>query len=123
MKEVCHAGFAVGRYISLEKIVEDTKETYYEALYKSSQGWHEEKHNLTPWSEYFLGVMLLTAYREFENRIGLLLTSKGAKGAMVVAAIQRLPRSRAKILFGDEASFAQRGSLSDTWASRRQQLC
>lgn len=88
-----HAGFAVGRYISLEKIIEDTKETYYEALYKSSQGWHERKHNLTPWSEYFLGVMLLTAYREFEKRVGLVETSKGAKGAMVVAAIQRLPRS------------------------------
>lgn len=88
------AGYQVGRYISLEKIVEDTKESYYDALYRSSQGWHEGKHNLTPWIDYFLGVMLLTAYKELDNRVELIATSggaKGIKGAMVVAAIQKLP--------------------------------
>ena len=44
-----HAGYQVGRYISLERIVEESKETYYEALYKSSQGWHEGRHDLRPW--------------------------------------------------------------------------
>lgn len=63
------SGYNVGRYISLEKIVEDTKESYYDTLYISSQGWHEGKHNAMPWVEYFLGVVLLTAYKEFENRV------------------------------------------------------
>ncbi|MBM4252792.1 MAG: Fic family protein [Deltaproteobacteria bacterium] len=85
------AGFNVGRYSSLEKVVEDTKDGYYDALYKSSQGWHDGKHDLTPWLEYFLGVMLLTAYREFENRVGSVETAKGAKAAIVIAAIERLP--------------------------------
>lgn len=85
------SGYTVGCYISLERVVEDTKEGYYDALYASSQGWHEGKHNLTPWIEYFLGVMLTTAYREFENRVGLVETAKGAKAAMIVAAVERLP--------------------------------
>jgi hypothetical protein len=85
------AGFTVGRYISLEKVVEDTKEGYYDALYQSSQGWHEGKHDLKPWLEYFLGVMLLTAYRELESRVGSVETAKGAKAAMVLAAIEHLP--------------------------------
>jgi Fic family protein len=85
------SGYTVGRYISLERIVEDTKESYYDTLYISLQGWHEGRHNLTPWFEYFLGVMLLSAYREFEKRVGLIETAKGAKAAMIVSAIEKLP--------------------------------
>lgn len=85
------AGFEVGRYISLEHLVEKQREGYYDALYKSSQGWHRGKHSLLPWWEYFLGVMLLTAYREFERRTGELTSAHGAKTEMVMAAIQKLP--------------------------------
>ncbi len=84
-------GYEVGRYISLERIVEETKETYYEALYRSSQGWHEARHDLVPWLEYFLGVMVLEAYRRFEKRTGELTTGYGAKTAQVLAAFERLP--------------------------------
>ena len=63
------AGYEVGRFISLEKIIEGSKETYYDALYRSSQGWHKGKHSLTPWTEYLLGT-LIAAYREFESRVG-----------------------------------------------------
>lgn len=80
------AGYDVGRYISLEKIVEESKETYYEALYNSSQGWHKGKHDLQPWTEYLLGV-ILAAYKEFENRTGFLTTSRGAKTEMVQEVI------------------------------------
>jgi len=45
------AGYEVGRYISLEQIVERTKESYYDTLYQSSQDWHSAQHTL-PW-EYF----------------------------------------------------------------------
>lgn len=85
------AGYTVGRYISLERIVEDTKESYYDALHASSQGWHDGKHDLNPWIEYFLGVMLTRAYKEFENSVGLVETAKGAKAAMIVAALERMP--------------------------------
>lgn len=87
------AGFEVGRYISLEHLIENQKEGYYDALYKSSQGWHEAKHTLLPWWEYFLGVMLLGAYREFEQRTGELTSAHGAKTESVMTAIEKLPKT------------------------------
>lgn len=85
------AGYEVGRFISLERIVERTKESYYDTLYQSSQSWHQGQHSLLPWWEYFLGVVVLSAYREFEQRVGLVTSVKGAKTAMVVDAISNLP--------------------------------
>jgi Fic family protein len=85
------AGYEVGRYISLERIVENTKETYYEALYRSSHDWHNAGHNLRPWWEYFLGT-LTAAYGEFEDRVGRITSARGAKREMVRNAVRRLPQ-------------------------------
>jgi len=85
-----HAGIQVGRYISLEKIIEQSKESYYDTLFLSSQGWHEGKHDIIPWIEYFLGV-LLAAYKDFEERVGMLTVARGAKTEMVLGAIKNLP--------------------------------
>jgi len=85
-----HAGVDVGRYVSIERIVEDSRMTYYEALEKSSKHWHESQHDLQPWLDYFLGV-LLVAYREFEARVGAVRSPKGAKREMVVECIRHLP--------------------------------
>jgi Fic family protein len=83
-------GYGVGRYISLERLIEQSKETYYEALHVSSNGWHEGRHSLNPWWEYSLGV-LIGAYREFEERAGTITKARGAKTAFVEQAIERLP--------------------------------
>jgi Fic family protein len=83
------AGYEVGRYISLEKMVEETKESYYDTLRQSSQGWHKGKHAILPWWEYFLGVMLLGAYREFEGRVGLVTARRGSKTEMALDTIRR----------------------------------
>ena len=83
-------GYDVGRYISLEKVIEDTKETYYEALEASSAGWHEGGHDLVPWLEYSHGV-LLAAYLEFEQRVGQMSGGRGAKREMVIDCIHHLP--------------------------------
>jgi Fic family protein len=85
-----HAGYEVGRFISLERVIEESKETYYEALHQSSQRWHEGEHDLHPWWNYFLGI-LTAAYNEFESRVGVITTARGAKREMVIAAIERLP--------------------------------
>lgn len=50
------AGYEVGRYISLEQIVERTKESYYDTLYRSSVGWHEGRHDLMPGSNTCWGL-------------------------------------------------------------------
>jgi Fic family protein len=84
------AGYEVGRYVSLERTIEESKETYYEALLKSSEGWHEAKHDLRPWWNYSLGT-LIADYKEFEERVGTLLTARGAKREMVRQAVERLP--------------------------------
>ena len=60
------------------------------ALLKSSDGWHEAKHDLRPWWNYFLG-MLTAAYKEFEGRVGSITSARGAKREMVQNAIKRLP--------------------------------
>ena len=62
-----HAGYHVGKYISLERIIEQSKETYYESLERSSKGWHEEQHDAGSWLHYFYGT-LIAAYKEFESR-------------------------------------------------------
>jgi len=84
-------GFRVGRYISLERIIEETREGYYDALKGSSVGWHEGTHSLLPWWEYFLGVVLHKAYQDFEARVGTLTTQRGAKREMIRDTIGRLP--------------------------------
>jgi len=84
------AGYEVGRFISLERIVERTKESYYDTLYQSSQRWHQRQHSLLPWWEYFLGVLVLSAYRDFEQRVGLVTSTKGAKTAMVLDSINNI---------------------------------
>lgn len=82
------AGFEVGRFVSLERIIEESKETYYETLYKSSQGWHEGTHNPMPWVEYALGV-LIAAYKEFEERVNLAENQRGTKANLVMDTILR----------------------------------
>lgn len=79
-------GFGVGRFISLEKIIEGSKESYYETLHASSQGWHEGNHDLTPWTEYFLGTMI-DAYRQFEERVQNTTHKRGSKTRLIEAAI------------------------------------
>ena len=65
------SGFIVGKYISIEKIIEESKETYYEALQDSSINWHENKNDYKPFVNYMLGV-IVSAYKEFESRVKLL---------------------------------------------------
>lgn len=69
------SGYVVGKYISIEKLIFDTKETYYEALQASSCNWHEGTNDYAPFVTYMLGI-LTAAYRDFESRIEL-LTTKG----------------------------------------------
>src|SRR5204862_856392 len=75
----------VGRYISLERVVEEDKDGYYESLRHSSKGWHEGRHDLFPWLNYFLAVVR-RAYREFEHRAGQVKTPRGGiRQAFVLA--------------------------------------
>ena len=83
-----HCGIEAGRYISLERIIEDNKERYYEVLEQSSQRWHEGKHD--PWPTMnFLLFILTHACKEFEQRVGQLKSPRGEKTEAVIAAVER----------------------------------
>ncbi len=83
-------GFEVGRYISLERLIEQNKDRYYETLEQSSQGWHESKHDPWPYINFTLSI-LKTAYQEFAERVGDIQAPRGSKTEMILAALQRLP--------------------------------
>lgn len=85
-----HLGYEVGRYISLERLIEQNKERYYETLEQSSAGWHDDKHDPWPFVNYLLFI-LKTACHEFEQRVGQTASPKGAKAEMVREAVVKRP--------------------------------
>jgi Fic family protein len=80
-------GYEVGRYISLERLIEESKEDYYRVLQTSSHRWHETRHDLLPWLNHFLAIAR-RAYGEFEQRAGQIKSPRGAKAGLVLAAIR-----------------------------------
>jgi Fic family protein len=84
-----HLGHEVGRYISIERLIEENKERYYETLEQSSQRWHDAKHDPWPYVNYILYI-LKSAYRELEQRVGQMQSPRGAKTGLVKSAIKRL---------------------------------
>ena len=68
------AGYNVGKYISIEKLIERTKGAYYDELQESSSNWHEEENDYIPFVTYQLGV-ILAAYREFSDRVKVVAES------------------------------------------------
>lgn len=82
-----HIGYEVGRYISLERLIEQNKDRYYETLKESSAGWHDGEHDPWPYINYVLSIFNL-ACREFEQRVGSTVNGKGAKTAIIRSAIE-----------------------------------
>ena len=83
-----HLGYEVGRYISLERLIEQNKARYYETMEHSSLGWHDGKHDPWPYVNYLLFI-LKSAYRECEDRIGQTAEPRGAKTELVAQAIEK----------------------------------
>lgn len=82
------ARYIVGKYISIEKLIESSKETYYEVLQASSLGWHENKNDYVPFVRYYLGI-LLKSYKEFEERVDYLQYRKQPKTERIQTIIDR----------------------------------
>ena len=82
------SGFIVGKYISSERIIEESKETYYEVLQDSSINWHENENDYKPFVNYMLGVVV-NAYKEFESRVELLTNPNLSKADRVREIIRK----------------------------------
>jgi Fic family protein len=81
-----HHGIEVGRYISLERIIEQNKDRYYETLEQSSKGWHKGNHDPWPYINYLLSILRISC-KEFEQRLGQLQSPKGEKTRIVLQSI------------------------------------
>ena len=81
-----HLGYEAGRYVSLERIIEQNKERYYQTLAQSSRRWHDGKHDPWPYVNYVLYIFK-SAYKEFEDRLGQVRSPRGAKTELVETAI------------------------------------
>ena len=64
------ADYIVGKYISIEKIIEDTKDSYYDTLEKSSISWHNNQNDYSYFVEYYLGI-ILNAYKELDSKLNI----------------------------------------------------
>lgn len=82
-----HGGYSVGRYVSLEKLINDSRESYYDALQASTTGWHDSEHDIWPWTRYFLGI-LIAAYKQFEERLAM-VGHRGAKTEAVKEFVRK----------------------------------
>jgi Fic family protein len=83
-------GFDIGRYISLERFFAASLDDCYETLERSAEGWHEGKHDLIPWLNYFFRI-LRRGYVELEQRASQPTSNRGTKIPLVEAAIDSLP--------------------------------
>ena len=84
--QLYHLGYEAARYISLERVIEQNKDRYYETLEQSSQGWHESKHNPWPYINYLLYILKI-AYKEFEEGLEGLPHARGEKTRLILRAI------------------------------------
>ncbi len=76
------SGYIVGKYISIETIIEKTKEIYYDVLQDSSEDWREGKNAYLPFVSYYLEV-ILSAYKEFSARVELMQNRSLSKPARI----------------------------------------
>ena len=72
---LCRSGYYVGKYISLEAKIAKNKDLYYDALYDSQIGWHENEDDATPFIKYLLST-IISAYNDFEERVELVSDKK-----------------------------------------------
>ena len=81
------SGYIVGKYISIEKLIENSKDVYYETLANSSADWHEEKNDYAPFVKYILGV-IVAAYRDFFERANLIVENTSSKPDRIMEQIK-----------------------------------
>ncbi len=115
-----HLGYDVGRYISLERLIEENKERYYETLEQSSVGWHEGKHDPWPYINYLLFI-IKSAYKEFESRLSQIKSPRGAKTQMIEAAIGKFRGSFSLSQLEDACPGVSRDMVRTTLRNLRDQ--
>ena len=92
------SGYTVGKYVSIEKEIERTKSTYYEALAASSIGWQDGNNDYVPFVTYMLGV-ITACYKELDERFAQ-LSSNGSNEEVLRAYFEGIvgPATKREIM-------------------------
>ena len=80
--------YFVGRYISIEMLIEESKESYYSSLRESSEKWYDGENNAAPFIVYMLGI-LLKAYTQCDERFRLIAEKKRSSAERVLSVITK----------------------------------
>lgn len=78
----CKNGFIIGKYLSLESIMENSTEAFDAAFEESSRDWHENSNSYEPFICHFLSV-LIQGYAELEKHIAHLNSEGKTKAQMI----------------------------------------
>ncbi|BDR57027.1 Fic family protein [Xylocopilactobacillus apis] len=115
-------GYDVGKYISIEKLIERTKDQYYSSLQESSEGWSDNKNSYEPFLNYFLSVML-QAYRELTERIDFTEGTKHSAKELIFKNLENelrpLSKSELVALIPDYSQTTIERSLGELVAANR----
>jgi Fic family protein len=76
--EFLRLGYGVARYVSIEQLIFESKNSYYDALEASQRDWHDGQHDPWPWLTYFVTI-LADAYEQFEAKLSAARNATGTK--------------------------------------------
>ena len=79
-------GFDAGKYISFEEQINLRKGNYYETLKDSSDGWHDNQNDYSPFIMEFLTTLYM-CYKELDKRFAIVGSGKVTKQARVEATV------------------------------------
>lgn len=80
--------YFVGKYISMEMLIEESRDSYYEELQNSGEKWHVGENDELPFIKYMLGI-IMKAYKECDNRFKLIGEKKLTSPERVFSVIQK----------------------------------
>ncbi|MCD8095023.1 MAG: Fic family protein, partial [Ruminococcus sp.] len=91
-------GFDIGKYVSFEEQINKYKDSYYDALKQSSQGWENGENSYIPFIRNFLS-MLYMCYKELNKRFAVIDSKRITKTSRIEAVIfnSLIPVSKAEI--------------------------
>lgn len=116
------SGNMVGKYISVEKAIEQSKETYYESLGDSSFEWHDNKNTYKPFVEYMLGV-ILNVSQTFEDRVEIIAVEGNSKSdrirEQIKSTVGEITKSELVKMFSDISDTTVQRALNDLVKSKQ----
>lgn len=90
--------YDICKYVSFEEQINNSKDHYYQTLYESSQGWHENQNSYIPFMKNFL-ITLYKCYKELDMRFSTINGKRLKKNQRIEQTVLNsvLPISKSEI--------------------------